>query len=383
METMESKTNKMCTERIITLLFSITLLYSLNVNSFIKYIAYGSSMLIIGYTIFLGTKNKIKLDMMFFSLIIYIFYNIFILFLGFSKSALYIVFQEFALLLFAFFATKLKITEESINNIERIFSKLYYCVLILTSMIFLIGKKNLLINNVSMTVYKAIFAISIFPYAKSNKKTLFCIISMIFFYMIGERTSALILVIIHILNMVLKKINTKTTYNIIFICVIIFTLSFINIYVKLPYTKLGIELNEYSRKISGENFFSGRNVIWKKILDSVQNNKLLGLTYSNDIELYYETELSTHNLYLWLILNGGYILLILFYIYMFSIWKKYFKNIKKEKTRIVASYFVGFMILVNFELLLLTNNFIVSLFMWFIIAIGISLENNDCEQNDF
>ena len=189
-------------------------------------------------------------------------------------------------------------------------------------------------------------------------------------------------VLIYFLYIVLGKMKSFNKYKVIFIFVVIGLFSFVVAYVSLPNTELGIKLNLYSRQLTGENFFSGRNSIWQQVFDATEENRLFGLTYNNSTELYYDGVLSTHNLYLWLLLNGGISLVALFIIYLYTIWKKYFKGLKNSYTRASAAYCMGFIILCNFELLLLINNFSVSMFMWFAIAFGLNAERNISDNNE-
>lgn len=317
-------------------------------------------------------KNKIQLDNTFKAGIIFIVYNIMILLISFSSNALYTVLQEIALVLFVIIFTQVKMTEESIKKITNYFAKMYYvglgCVFICYNL--------KLTNIISMTVCKAVFAMSFFAIIKTKKKLLFTVFSSLVFFVIGERTSAVIFIMVYCFNIFIKIINSKRLFKLLFIAFSVVLIMIPKLYVWLQYEPLGEKLNKYSRKISGENFFSGRNRIWKVVYDELEGNEIFGLTYNNYILKSNNINLSTHNLYIWLQMNGGYVLLTLYLVFLYTIWKKFYKQKQNEVISYAASYLLGFMVLVNFELLWLSNNFIVSIYMWFVVGFGLINEKN-------
>lgn len=307
---------------------------------------------------------------------IFILYNIMLLLIGYNNNALYIVLQEISLVLFVMILNQTRMTRESINKITNYFEKLYYVGLVCVFICY-----NLkLINIISMTVCKAVFAMSFFVMIKTKRKLLFTIFSCLVFFSIGERTSAIIFMAIYFLNIVIKKINKKGLYKLLFIIFSIILIMIPKMYVWLQYEPLGKTLNEYSKKISGENFFSGRNRIWKVIYDELEDNEIFGLTYGNDILKSKNITLSTHNLYIWLQMNGGYALLILFLTFLYSIWMQFYKHKENEIISFSAAYLLGFMMLADFELLWLSNKFVVSIYMWFVIGFGL-INTKKIEKN--
>lgn len=312
-------------------------------------------------------KNKIYLDYTFKMGLIFIVYNIGLLIINFNRNALYIVLQEVALILFLIIFIQIKITESSIEKFINYFSKMYYIGL---SVVFICYNLKLT-NIVSMTVCKAVFAMSFFSMIKTKKKLLFTLLSGITFFLMGERTSAIIFIVIYILNEVIKRIKKKNIYRLLFIAFSIILIIIPRLYVWMQYQPIGETLNKYSKKISGENFFSGRNRIWKVVYDELEDNKVFGLTYNNSILKDNNINLSTHNLYVWLQMNGGYVLLVLYLIFLYTIWMKFYEYKDNEMDRWSSAYLLGFMLLVNFELLWLSNNFVVSIYMWFVIGFGL------------
>ncbi len=84
-----------------------------------------------------------------------------------------------------------------------------------------------------------------------------------------------------------------------------------------------------------------------------------------------EGGLSTHNLFMFLYLEGGILFVVLFLIFMYLLWKKYFEFISDKIVCMSAAFMLGTFVLVSFELLLLINNIVVSMWLWFVIAFGL------------
>lgn len=357
---------------LLSILLLLTISYAIKGNVF-KYVSLVSSVSSVILLLLIIFNQKIKTNNLFIIFILYIVYNIFLLVCNFSVTALYKVFQELILVTFSFLLINIKLSKDDFNKIVSFFSKIYYVLFsVILILIFLIGD-NYIFNFLSRTVLKVIFVLSYFGFIKSNKKFLYMLVSAILYFYIGERTPAIIILFIYFIYTFFSKNKSKTIFKSLFLIVIVGLLSFILIYISLPKTELGMRLNQYSRELSGENFFSGRNVIWSQVFETVKGNELFGLTYNNDTKLYYGEVLSTHNLYLWLYMNGGVCLLLLFIIYVYNIWKKMYLNIDNKYSRAAMAYFLGFLVLCNFELLLLVNNFSVSMFMWLVISFGINL----------
>lgn len=358
---------------LLSILLLLTIFYAVK-GSIFKYISLISSVSSIVILLLIIFNQKIKINNLFIIFILYIVYNILLLVSNFSIEALYKVFQELILVTFSFLLINIKLSKDDFNKIVSFFSKVYYILFLVILILMLLIDENYIFNlYISRTVLKVVFVLSYFGFVKSNKKLLYTIISAVLFFYIGERTPAIILLLIYFIYTFFSKNTSKTLFKTLFILVIAGLLVFILVYINLPKTKLGMQLNQYSRELSGENFFSGRNVIWEQVIKATDGNELFGLTYNNDIKLYYGEVLSTHNLYLWLYMNGGVCLLLLFIIYVYNIWKKMYLNIDNKYSRAAMAYFLGFLVLCNFELLLLVNNFSVSMFMWLVISFGINL----------
>lgn len=138
---------------------------------------------------------------------------------------------------------------------------------------------------------------------------------------------------------------------------------------------MGAMLNEISREYTGGNFFSGREIIWEAILEGNKDSAILGQGVNNNFLINkLDTELSTHNLYMFLYLEGGAVMLFLFFLFTASIWSKFYNFIYIKRVRLSAAFFIGTLLFLDFELLLLTNNILASIVFWFVITYGLIVQ---------
>jgi O-antigen ligase len=297
----------------------------------------------------------------------------------FSINSLYQLLQQLA-----FFHFSVALMFSIIDNKNQRFMIKSFSVLFLIIMVFIFffqSKYGMeILNDIYATsLFKISFALSFFFIINWKKKifwpiTLFSITALSF----GERTIGFVLVLIYMLYIILGFAKNKNKYFFFSIFWFILVLNILCIFCYIAFANSDMKdwLNMLSLEHTNNNFFSGREVIWKGIIDSNKETILLGKGIGNDELSRLYIDLSTHNLYLYLYLEGGIVLLSLFYIFIFSIWKLYFRFIYDEEVRLSAAYFLGILILVNYELILLINGAIVSFFLWLVISFGIIRCNN-------
>lgn len=359
--------------KVLVFLLTLSLIYLFNISQSIRSIGFLSIILLIVLLFIHLFKNTWTIDNVFWFCLLLILFNFVILFSNFSSKALYLVIEEDALLLFFMFFSQIRFDKKTIDKIISFFSKIYYFLLIVIVILYTFNFEYI----ISMTISKAVFAISFFANYKSKNKLLFSLLSFFLFLYIGERTCAILFIIIYALFFLSKGNSKLSKYKLLFIIIAIFVASWARIYVWLQYQPISEKLNSISYEISGERFFSGRNRIWNVIIDNLEGKELFGLSYSNSLLADNSISISTHNLYLWLQMNGGYCLLLLFIVFLYQIWKKTFLSKSNNFLALYHSYFISFMILTSFELIWLSNNFVVSCYMWFVISMGIIYISND------
>ena len=264
-----------------------------------------------------------------------------------------------------------EINSGAAKSIEKLCSMLFVAILVFVFYVQLkYGNSADLINA---SLLKTSVALSYFFIISNKKSKLVAILtSSAVFFLLGERTSAAVLLFVYIIYRLLGCKISKGFYNFIFVFIFSIAVIFPFLYIELKYSNIGLMLNEISREYTGDNFFSGREIIWEGILEGNKDNVLLGQgVNSGFLKSRLNTDLSTHNLYMFLYLEGGVVLLFMFFLFVASIWGKFYNFIYMERARLSAAFFVGILLFSDFELLLLTNNILASIVFWFIISYGL------------
>ena len=325
-------------------------------------------------------SKKIKINQIWIWFGCFIAYNIIILIKTPTISAAYSCALQIALLLPICLYSSVSLKESVIKSIFKGGKIIFFILLIPAFIIIFKGGSNVIrifSDYFSFTIYKIMFPCTFFFIAKSRKKLFKIIIFSFLFLAIGERTVFLCLYIIYFTYLLLGQIkHSKFIYKTFFKFLCLCSVVFPYVYVKLQYTDLGYWLNNMARQYTGGNFFSGRNRIWEIALDYFSQAPFLGYGMDNNILALNEISLSTHNLYVYLLLQGGILGLIVFMLFMYSIWKNYFFGLNDDIVRMSAAYFIGIMVFASFELILVVNAVTISLFLWLVIGIGLIQKNN-------
>lgn len=223
---------------------------------------------------------------------------------------------------------------------------------------------------------------------KLKKKYIFLkLIIMIlgfFVLIVSTNRSALLTVLIFYVILLARKIfkNSKIFYRIVFICMTIFILWFIIIYPNLYGTSLGNQLEQMSRIYFNKNFYSGRQIIWKEIINAMEGKEILGYGLSMIPEKIYKTSFSSHNLYLQTYLQGGILNVAALVIFIISIFSAFIseKNIKYKAFNI--AFLLGLIFHECFEVTLLQNQMNIAIIYWMIIGLIINLGNKEIGVNE-
>src|SRR5699024_586938 len=151
------------------------------------------------------------------------------------------------------------------------------------------------------------------------------------------------------------------------------------IYVSIKDTFIGRFLNDLSFSIFNKNLFSGRNEIWNTVIHSILNRPFFGYGVGIRAPDVAETESTTHNMYLQVLLEVGLVGFILFLLFLFSIWYVLNKRLNYFVTKWSACFMLGILVYNNFELTLMLNNYSIAAFQWLIMTIGISFIDDETE----
>lgn len=325
--------------------------------------------------------QKVKLD---FTTIMVMLIGLFILIqvIWYRRiDAIYSVMQMLGLLILYISLSKTQINLIKFDKYKKVFRIVYYAIIIIYFGAFIANKEELLHQFISPTILKVLFPLSWFA-IKRNSKTAPVEISIfvVFHFLLGERTASICMLFVELFRFLLYRTKSKTS-NFLFWSVATIAVSVPFLYMWLYSQPFGQELNLYVYEKTGEYFFSGRNRIWNVIIDEVSNNKFFGLGFGNTFLLDHGITLSTHNLYLYLYLNGGIVLILLFILFMYGIWKNIKVNtIRDDSIATGKAYILALLLFLDFEVFLLANNIVISLFWWITLAFILVKSKNSQES---
>ncbi|HHY80547.1 MAG TPA: O-antigen ligase family protein [Thermoanaerobacter sp.] len=363
-------------------ILSITPLYFFK-NKYIK--LFGSiSVIIIFLLCIFDTAHrieKIKVDKVWFWFLAFSSYNLILLFRTPTAKGLYSFLLQTLLLLFISLFSSMSLNSKVIDAIFKWGRALYFVILVLSTIVLLESRRTVsgIFGNYFSTVvvFKIMLPCTFFFMPNSKFKFGKIIFFSFIFFMIEERTSLLTLLIIYLSYLVFKKIGSnKILYNVLFVLTFILMLSITNFYIQLQHTELGYFLNDIFRKYTGENFFSGRQIIWEVAHNYIKNKPIWGYGLDNELMHISGIDLSTHNTYIYILLQGGSIGLLTFFMFVHAIYERYFNNLNDDTIAFAAAYLIGMMVFINFEVTLIGNTVVLGIFLWFILGIGLVQCNN-------
>jgi hypothetical protein len=232
-----------------------------------------------------------------------------------------------------------------------IISILFYQLIMLTILLF--GISSLEYNSIGVFSFLLSY-FSVVTFAKSSRKivkiiTLISLLLNIVLIVVSHsRTSLLALVTVLVCYLSWDKIKKRTT--LLTSIVIIISILFVIYYISLFDTYQGSRINDIVREYTGKNFFSGRQLLWRNAIFEVLytgnfftgmgNNTIL---HSAVINLGY-----LHNSFVQIFYNSGVIGLILFISLLLFIGNC-FKNGHTIHQRVSFSFFIGIIVMQNFE----------------------------------
>ena len=157
---------------------------------------------------------------------------------------------------------------------------------------------------------------------------------------------------------------------------------FVNIFfiflLKYLYLKFydNIFLAELSMKYFNKSFDSGRPSQWMQLIEIIKDKLIFGhghLLQSNYIQSleYTWISISSHNLYLELLLTGGLIILFLFLILLYKIWIQMRSVSENYYGRIGSSILIASFYIISTSQMLLSQNIMINFLFWFFIAVSI------------
>lgn len=200
------------------------------------------------------------------------------------------------------------------------------------------------------------------------------LIVLITVYYSSSRSIILALVIVW-LTYIFWGFIMKNKFRFLFyiLVVIIAIMSFIFIYPKIETWKNFSKLNTIMWEYTGKNLLSGRETIWKEILDAITEKIWFGHGAGTVPSTIQGIQLSAHNLYLQIVYQIGLVGLGLFLLIIITIWFGFWNGRYDKKVRLSAAFFVGILVQQSFEVTLTQNNMAMALMQWLIMGVGIGI----------
>jgi O-antigen ligase len=268
------------------------------------------------------------------------------------------------------------INEEYLNNITRLFRKFYTVFSVVFIIALFSGKVKMIDGSFMLGIYQSLFAITYFVLLGSKKSILSILWAASMPFLSGERGLAICLLIIFCMYYLLlflrkNKLIYSTFFFIICICVTVYQF----VYVALYNSEIGSILNKFSSIYTDQNFFSGRQFIWAAVNNSILESPIIGYGLGNNVLISNNIFISAHNTYVEIMLNGGFISILLYFMFMYSIWMYLFKYLENNAVRLSASFLIGVIVFGVNGVIIIGNDINFSLYIWLIIGIGIMVRN--------
>lgn len=279
--------------------------------------------------------------------------------------------------LFAFVCGSLiKYDDRSIKFIRRIIQA---AILINTIDWFLSGmplsKYSFIVSNTA-TYGSILFCWIIFLAIAREKKIvdwIILLISVLLLLFSSTRASLAAIAIFAILSFWMnfrsnRKGYNKAFLNVLLLISIVLCGIFVFVYAESRYSELGSRLNQISFEYFGKNLYSGRDIIWHKLIEAIKERPLFGHglnTLPSDI---YDTHLSAHNTFLQVALQSGIVGLFLLINILLSISRNMLNNRDPWIAQIGLACIISIIFHECFEACLVQNMLVAGLQMWFIMG---------------
>lgn len=230
-------------------------------------------------------------------------------------------------------------------------------------------------NNSNLVGAYMVYSIFFLLWAKTytRKKLIFFNIMMIVssVLILSSNTRSVILAgVVGIITFIIWRIITKNKFLFIsYFSTIYFLILFLPLlYSQLPKWRAFPYIENLVLEYTGKSLMSGRQDIWGPLISNINKNPIIGFGAGTTTGL----PKSTHNLYLNIAMQNGYLGLVLFSIILLIIWGIFWKTHKNNTVRLVASFFIVTIVYQTFEITFTEHQLSVGLIQWFIISIGIS-----------
>ncbi|MFA9559307.1 hypothetical protein ACERII_18505 [Evansella sp. AB-rgal1] len=336
-------------------------------TSTVKLISIGFALICI--IIFILRSSVFYFNQLLIIIFVWVFYNLIWLLLTYNQYYFSVIFQQLVLLLFVWSASNGDSPLKSIKQLKIVI--VVYQIFAIYFMIF-----------TERTGFSTpLFAFTFFSLAMVSgtwKKVALCFLYMVVFWDSGDRSRVLALLVIALCIIILPKLG-KRLYKVTFWTVTSIIILIPKIYLWMYNMSESSQWNVWVREFSGKNLFSGRQHLWGYLENYLSNHQLFGHggnLVGGEFSVNYMFGMSSHNLFLFLRGQGGYLLLFLFVLFLYYIWLRFYNHLSNPYVLVGAAYLIGLLVRTSFDLVLMANNFVDSLYLWLPLVISLSLAQN-------
>ena len=222
------------------------------------------------------------------------------------------------------------------------------------------------------SLFQGVIAVALLPYfvlvinRKSGYLLLFFILFGYLFVLLNRTAFFGVIVFIITYGIYPFLIKNKGLYRIYII------LFFVTIFLLIfSYVTGSFEfLNEFSEEYFSKRIDSGRSEIWMALFDYISLKPWYGYginQYSTLLEhsSVSNRTISSHNMYIEILLRGGFLFLGIFLLLLYSIWMSFYSPIVNKVKRVMASGFVSMLFVAAGLEVVLTSNIILNSLIWF------------------
>lgn len=200
-----------------------------------------------------------------------------------------------------------------------------------------------------------------------------CAVMLACVYASGSRGAALSLVTMICVSASWPHVRHKWLY---LAAAFVIIPAVIYLYIQLPSMDISSAFSNVVRQSTGENLYSGRQLIWPSIVNSVSSNApWLGFgpdATAKQAMLAYDIHRnwSAHDLYLQVLLQGGWVGIAALSLLVGGIWHAIRRVGRRTgQARFACAFFIGLLVYDTFEVTLLQNNLSTGLALWIALAL--------------
>ena len=166
----------------------------------------------------------------------------------------------------------------------------------------------------------------------------------------------------------------------LFILIIVSFGSIVFVYPKLPNWSQYGKLEAWMLEHTGKSIMSGRADIWGRLNNLIDLRPIFGFgpnTVATDV---IGREASSHNLYINMALQIGYLGLLIFILILFTIFMSYVSKGSNRLVKLSVAAFIAILAHQLFEITLVQNQLSIGLLQWLVIATGVGVTTS--KSND-